>query len=303
MSASDTKSKSNAYPALAPNILLISTKAYFEPSQTLSYLKSLLHVTDGILPLPASSRHAQSNTPPLQLVLIPDFLAIYPCAEVLAEHSKSHNPSSWPLLLGAQNCFWETNLGPYTGEIVPSSLRSLGCSVVELGHAERRRYLSETNETTSKKVAAVCRCGMVPLICVGETSAPAKDGPMSMSVGNALREVGPQVTSVLEVVPRDAPVILAYEPVWAIGAEIPAGVEYVGPVVQGIKDVVSKVVGRTGETRIVYGGSAGPGLWGMSGLGDLVDGMFLGRFAHDINGVKEVIDEVAETIKRRQETS
>lgn len=141
---------------------------------------------------------------------------------------------------------------------------------------------------------------MIPLVCVGEVSAPVKNGPMSMSVGNALREVGPQVRSVLEAVPRDAPLILAYEPVWAIGAERPAGVEYVGPVVQGIREIVKNVSGRTGETRVVYGGSAGPGLWGKGGLGECVDGMFLGRFAHETSGVKEVVDEVVETIKIRE---
>ena len=120
---------------------------------------------------------------------------------------------------------------------------------------------------------------------------------MSMAVGNALREIRPQVTSVLEAVPGDAPVIVAYEPVWAVGAERPAAVEYVGPVVQGIRDVVRNVAGRTGETRVVYGGSAGPGLWKEGGLGEWVDGMFLGRFAHEIKGVKAVVDEVVESIQ------
>jgi triosephosphate isomerase (TIM) len=296
-------SKSSPYPTLAPKLLLISTKAYFAPSRTLSYIQSLLDPANAILPLATSSQSSETQTPRLQLALLPDFLAIYHCTELLTTHSKSHDPASWPLLLGAQNCFWEPNPGPYTGEIVPASLRSIGCSIVELGHAERRRCLSETNETVAKKAAAVCSCGMLPLVCVGEVSAPAKDGPMSMSVGNALREIEPQVTSVLEAVPSDAPVILAYEPVWAIGAERPAGVEYVGPVVRGIREVVKNLSGRTGETRVVYGGSAGPGLWGKGGLGDCVDGMFLGRFAHEISGVKEVVDEILGTIKLRERKS
>ena len=122
---------------------------------------------------------------------------------------------------------------------------------------------------------------------------------MSMFVGNALREIRPQVMSVLEAVPRAAPVIVAYEPVWAIGAEKPAAVEYVEPVVQGIKELLRSVSGRTGETRVVYGGSAGPGLWGKGRLGACVDGIFLGRFAHEISLVKEVVDEVVETLKIR----
>lgn len=171
--------------------------------------------------------------------------------------------------------------------------------MVELGHAERRRglHLSETDETVAKKAAAVCACGMIPLVCVGEAAALARKGPMSMAVGDALREIAPQLISVLEAIPAGAPVIVAYEPVWAIGRERPAAVEYVGPVVQGIREVVRKVAGRTGETRVVYGGSAGPGLWGEGGLGACVDGMFLGRFAHEIGSLKEVVDEVVESFE------
>ena len=96
------------------------------------------------------------------------------------------------------------------------------------------------------------------------------------------------------------PVILAYEPVWAIGAERPASVDFVGPVVQRIRELVKTVHGRTGETRVVYGGSAGPGLWsgktdGGNGLAPWVDGMLLGRFAHEIHDLKSVLDEVSAT--------
>ncbi len=295
--------KSGSYPSLAHSILLISTKAYFTPSQTLSYLKSILEPSNGILPLSIASPPSNKSPSALQLALLPDFLTIYPCAELLAQHSKSPEPSSWPLLLGAQDCFWEPKPGPYTGEIVPSSLSSISCSIVELGHAERRHYFTEASETTARKAAAVCGCGMVPLVCIGEISAPASNGPMSMFVGNALREIEQQVRGVLEAIPKDAPIIWAYEPVWAIGAESPAGVEYVVPVVQGIRAMVDKVSGRTGETRIVYGGSAGPGLWQRGGLSDCVDGMFLGRFAHEISGLKEVLDEVVETMKAQRERS
>ena len=157
--------------------------------------------------------------------------------------------------------------------------------------------LAETDETTAKKAAAVCACSMIPLVCVGEISAPPTHGPMSMAVGNALREIGPQVASVLKAVPLDAPVILAYEPVWAIGAARPAGVDYVGPVVKAIRELVRGVRGRTADTRIVYGGSAGPGLWKDGGLGGWVDGMFLGRFAHEITAVQKVVQEVLEERK------
>lgn len=161
--------------------------------------------------------------------------------------------------------------------------------------------LSESDETTAKKAAAASKLGMIPLVCIGELDAPNLQGPLSAAVGNAMKQLNSQITSLLDAVPLDAPVIFAYEPVWAIGAAQPAGVEYVGPVVQAIRHIVADFENkneRTGQTKVVYGGSAGPGLWsgktnGGNPLGAWVDGMFLGRFAHKIEGVKAVVDEVA----------
>jgi triosephosphate isomerase len=289
---------SEAYPHLPPTLLLISTKSYFSPKRTIAYLEDLLNPATGIL----KAQRVSPSKPNLLLALIPDFLTIYPCAELL---SKSNSiSSSWPISLGAQDCFWDPNFGPYTGEIVPQALKDLGVSIVEIGHAERRRLFGETNDTTAQKANAICACSMIPLVCIGETNPPPSGGPMSMAVGDAMRQLTPQITSILEAVPIGAPVILAYEPVWAIGAEKPAGVDFVGPVVQSIRQVISSIPHRTGETRVVYGGSAGPGLWsgktnGGNGLGKWVDGMFLGRFAHETGGVREVVEEVMATIEAK----
>ena len=292
--ASPSKPK---YPRLPSKLILMSTKAYFSPDHTISYLKRLL---DGIIP---------TDDTDILFGLIPDFLSLYPCSQLLAKHAKSqstssNHPQQWPLHLGAQDCFWSAEYGAYTGEIVPPALQSLGITIVELGHAERRKMLSETDETTAKKAAAASQLGLVPLVCIGEVSAPDLQGPMSAAVGNAMKQLNSQITSLLRAVPSDAPVIFAYEPVWAIGAEQPAGVDYVGPVVQAIRQVVTefeKRNGRTGQTKLVYGGSAGPGLWsgktnGGNPLGSWVDGMFLGRFAHKIEGAKDVVDEVVESM-------
>lgn len=288
-------SSTPTYPSLPPTLLLISTKSYFSPTRTLEYLQSLLTPTNGILPLPSH----------ILFALIPDHLTIHPCSHLLSQHTSTPHPtpSSWPLHLGAQDCFATPSYGAYTGFTVPSALASLGVTIVELGHAERRRLVGESDETTAAKAAAVTSLGMVPLVCIGELDKPDLQAPMSMAVGTAMRQLAPQITSLLAAVPSNAPVIFAYEPVWAIGAAEPAGVEYVGPVVQAIRAEVGRMEGRAGTTRVVYGGSAGPGLWsgrktGGEGLGKYVDGMFLGRFAHEIKGVKEVVDEVVES--RRQ---
>jgi len=290
-----------SYPRLPPKLVLMSTKSYFSPDHTISYLKNLLNPSSGIIPIPNSD---------ILFGFIPDFLSLYSCAQILSEHAKSSStsskhPQSWPLHLGAQDCFWSPEYGAYTGEIVPPALQSIGITIVELGHAERRRWLSETDETTSKKAAAASRLGMVPLVCIGEIGAPDLQGPMSAAVGNAMKQLNSQIMSVLSAVAPEAPVIFAYEPVWAIGAAQPAGVDYVGPVVQAIRQIVSdfeEKSERTGQTKVVYGGSAGPGLWsgetnGGNPLGIWVDGMFLGRFAHKIDGVKAVIDEVVASME------
>ena len=169
----------------------------------------------------------------------------------------------------------------------PLVLKQAGCSIVELGHAERRRApFNETNDIIAKKAVAAARNGLVPLVCVGEKS---KSGIMSEGVGIALRECIPQVASILDAVPESAHLILAYEPVWAIGVQQPASADHVLAVVGSLREVVEKR-GRSGQVRILYGGSAGPGTWETVKGG--VDGLFLGRFAHDLEALRRVVDEV-----------
>ena len=96
-------------------------------------------------------------------------------------------------------------------------LRQVGCSVVEIGHAERRKE-GETNDVIMRKVKAALRNGLVPLVCVGEGGT--RKNVMSEGVGYAVRECGGQVRALLEGVDRGQGVIIAYEPVWAIGAKV-----------------------------------------------------------------------------------
>ncbi|OQD81821.1 hypothetical protein PENANT_c025G01585 [Penicillium antarcticum] len=275
------------YPILPENLLLISLKMYFTPDRTLFYLNALLNPDNEIV--------HPANRQKLLLALIPDFLTIHPCAQIIKAYEDTLRTQNIPttpspFLLGAQDCFWES-AGAYTGEVSPTSLASLGCKIVELGHAERRAIFNETDAQTAAKAAAACRHGMVPLVCVGEVTAPG--AVVSEAVGRAVGECAVLVRAVLAAVPADAPVIFAYEPVWAIGQPRPAGVDHVSAVVQGIRGVVGE---RVGTVRVLYGGSAGPGLWSGGGLGTAVDGMFLGRFAHEIGGVREVVREVEESL-------
>lgn len=243
-------------------IVGVSLKMYFDLHQTISYVR-------GVLQLDGMAWNAR-----LDLFIIPDFVSLMEAGRILG-------PSS--VMLGAQDTMWEDR-GAYTGEVSPLVLAQAGARIVEIGHAERRSMFRETDELVAKKAAAAARNGLIPLVCIGEQK---HHSIASAAVGAAIEECRPQVMSVLAAVPGEQEVILAYEPVWAIGAKEPADADHIVNVTQGIRAMAA---GRKGVTRIVYGGSAGPGTF--EKISDGVDGLFLGRFAHDIHNLKKVIEEV-----------
>jgi triosephosphate isomerase (TIM) len=163
--------------------------------------------------------------------------------------------------------------GPFTGEVSAAELAEAGVRYAEIGHAERRRLYGETDEVVAAKTAAALRHGIVPVLCVGETV----DGPDAADVAVA------QLRSALAGAPAGR-VIVAYEPVWAIGAAEPASDEHIRTVAAALREAR-----REPHDAVIYGGSAGPGL--LTRLGDAVDGIFLGRFAHDVTALRAVIDE------------
>lgn len=240
-----------------------SLKMYFDLPSTLSYVESVA----------ALSTFASENH--VDLFVIPDFISLLSTKDILANTA---------VMLGAQDTFWEDK-GAYTGEVSPLNLSQAGVRIVEIGHAERRRLFHETDADVARKAAAAVRNGLIPLICIGEKT----HGQIaSAAVGMAIQECKPQIQAVLDAVPDDSEIILAYEPVWAIGASQPAGADHVVAVTQQLRKLTE---GRKGDVRILYGGSAGPGIFGK--LKDGVDGLFLGRFAHDVKNLEQVIKEMA----------
>lgn len=142
----------------------------------------------------------------------------------------------------------------------------------------------ENDADVVKKAVAAQRNGMTPLVCIGEKTRAA-------NARDAVTECMPQLLPVLDAVPGE--VILAYEPVWAIGAAEPAEASYVVEVTKEIRKLCVEA-GRGEEVRILYGGSAGPGTFAKIEKG--VDGLFLGRFAHDVKNFGLVIREVARRV-------
>ncbi|KAI5463643.1 Triosephosphate isomerase [Mariannaea sp. PMI_226] len=242
----------------------VSTKMYFSASRTGQYV-------DQLLQLLSDSDNSQLDN--IDVFVIPDHVTLTSVID------KVKGKKLW---CGAQDTFYE-DAGAYTGEVSPAVLSEVGCKLVEVGHAERRRMFGETDEITAKKAAATARNGMVPLVCIGEKTR----GETSIAAVDQCRS---QIEAVLSEVADDADVILAYEPVWAIGAAQPADVGYVVEVTSAIRQLEC-IQKRRGSTRILYGGSAGPGLF--EKLKDGVDGLFLGRFAHDPAQFYKTIQEVA----------
>lgn len=254
----------------------VSTKMYLGYRDSLRWLEELRQQVD------ARPALAAGRVVPF---VIPSFPVLPAAGEILAGS---------PLVLGAQNCGWAD--GPWTGELSPSLLAELGVGLVEIGHAERRRHFAEDDAMIALKVSAADGAGVTPLLCVGEeargSDGIAGAGAASDAGGTAGAEaaagfvygqIGAAVGGDWDLAAR---VVIAYEPVWAIGAAEPASAEYVCAVVR----ILRELLGAHGlqDLPVIYGGSAKPGL--LPRL-DGVSGLFLGRFAHDAANFGKVLDE------------
>jgi triosephosphate isomerase (TIM) len=207
----------------------------------------------------------------VELTVFPSFAALSAAAGTFA---------GTPVSIGAQDIFWEDR-GPFTGEVGGSELREVGCRFVEIGHAERRRFFGETNDTVARKLEAAARNDLTAVLCIGEDSKgdPTTAAAWCVSQLGALLNQG---------APGEKRVIIAYEPWWAIGAKVPASIDHIRVVCSAIRawlDLSSSLRG----SRVIYGGSAGLGV--LTELEDCLDGLFLGRFAHQPYNLGQIISE------------
>jgi len=156
--------------------------------------------------------------------------------------------------LGAQNVFWEAK-GAYTGEIAPGMLAALSVSYVIVGHSERRELFGETNEDVNRKVKAVFAAGMTPILCCGETEEEREAGVTEDKIGTQVRAGLAGLTS-----EQIAGMVVAYEPIWAIGTGRTASDDDAGAMATFVRETVADIAGDAAEsTRILYGGSMNPG--------------------------------------------
>ena len=204
-------------------------KTHLEAIQTVQKLSYLLE--------PADAER-------VEVVVCPAFVALR-SVQTLLEADRL------PYALGAQNVHWEEK-GAFTGEVSPAMLAALRCRFVIVGHSERRELFGETDDRVAKKVRAVVAAGMTPIVCVGETLEERDAGRTDDKVRGQVRSAVAGLSD-----EQAAGLVVAYEPIWAIGTGRNATAEDAGQVVGLIRETVGAAASPSaaGAVRIQYGGS------------------------------------------------
>jgi triosephosphate isomerase len=193
----------------------------------------------------ARQLRSEENVPSVEKVVCAPFTALPALAELF---------KGTPYVLGAQNMHYEEQ-GAFTGEISPLMLKELGVTYVIIGHSERRQYFNETDDTVNKKVLAALNHGLKPIVCVGESL-------QQHEAGQTEEVVRKQTEAALASVSADnlVDVVLAYEPIWAIGTGKSSTAEDANQTIAYIRGVIADQYGKEAAEaiRIQYGGSVKP---------------------------------------------
>ena len=213
----------------------------------------------------------------VDIMIAPTFTALAPVAKVV---------KGSPVALGAQNLFWEKE-GAYTGEISADMLVSAGCSHVIIGHSERRQYFGETDDTVNRRLGAAIEASLVPVVCVGETENEREEGKtfsvLDKQVKKGLEGYFPD---------RLKDLVIAYEPVWAIGTGKTATKDQAQEVHAFLRSLLGDIHGGdfAARLRILYGGSVKPAnVSELMAMAD-VDGALVGGASLDAETFSKIDD-------------
>jgi len=247
---------------ISPTIIAVSLKLYFDVPRTRSWCEEVAAI---------AHTHPAIIDGTTELLVLPSVVALAAATEAMA---------GTPVRIGAQDLFHEDR-GAFTGAVSGTDLREVGCTYVEVGHLERRTVFGDDDRIVALKTRAAWRNDLIPLLCIGET----RKDTTHASIVECMRQLDSALPEDLRL---SATVLVAYEPAWAIGASRPADSAHVRAVVSRVRTWLA--THRPGLTaRVIYGGSAGVGQ--LTELGDVVDGLFLGRFAHDTTALAAILDE------------
>lgn len=212
-----------------------------------------------------------------EILIAPPFTALSAVAKGVSSHGIS---------LGAQNCHWEEK-GAYTGEISVPMLKDVGCRYVIIGHSERRHIFGEVDDIISKKVLTVVKNGLIPILCTGELLEEREAGKTFDVISRQLEEGLKGLNSAKEL-----DLVIAYEPVWAIGTGRTATPEQAQEVHAFIRDKLARTYGKqfAQSIRILYGGSVKP-----SNVDDLmkeldIDGLLVGGASLEVESFIRIVE-------------
>lgn len=195
-----------------------------------------------------------------------------------------------PFYLAAQNCHWEEQ-GAYTGEISVAMIRDCSAEYVILGHSERRHVFGETDNWINRKVIAVLAGGLKPILCIGETLDQREAGETDLVLKNQLEQGLAEVESLQNIV-------IAYEPVWAIGTGITATINQVESAHESVRRILKEIFPDSNDIHVLYGGSVKPGnaeeLIQVPG----VNGFLIGGASLDVESFTSITRTV-ETVQKR----
>ena len=187
----------------------------------------------------------------VEIVVAPPFTALFSTRDVI----KGSN-----IKLGAQNIFWEDR-GAYTGEISPLMIADLGCEYVIIGHSERREYFKESDEIVNKKIKSTIRNKLKAVMCIGESLKDREEGRTMQVIESQMRKGLEEISnSELRSPNPEVQLVIAYEPVWAIGTGRNATPGQANDVHIYIRKLLLQILGEyaASVTRVIYGGSVKP---------------------------------------------
>ncbi|MFH1713000.1 MAG: triose-phosphate isomerase [Candidatus Jacksonbacteria bacterium] len=213
----------------------------------------------------------------ITISLNPSFLSLAKIAEIIKNTGFE---------TGAQDCFWEDS-GAFTGEISPQFLRDIGCQNVIIGHSERRDHIGESDTIINKKIRAIIDCGLTPILCVGESAEQKHSGSKDHIVRRQV-ELGLHNINLVGF----QKLMIAYEPIWAIGTGRPADISditYMHQVIyQTLIDLFPKSIVQN-NTFVLYGGSVDPSNAGSFLRKELIDGVLIGGASLKIDEFTKII--------------
>jgi triosephosphate isomerase len=238
-------------------------KMYKTPAETTSFFEKFR-------PLVERSEHCE-------IVICPPFTNL--AAAVAAAQGTR-------IQIGAQNLYWAKE-GAFTGEISAPMIRASGCTHVIVGHSERRQYFGETDETVIKRTVAAFESGLAPIVCVGEGLEQRESGQTeAVLVQQFQRGIGPLTTD------QFARIVIAYEPVWAIGTGKTATPEIAADAHRILRGQVNARYGKTSAdaVRILYGGSVKPDNARALMAQPEIDGVLVGGASLDANSFASIVN-------------